>query len=122
MDVRSYFAEYVRHRLMVVDDNMRAFQAVLPDLLSNAVLRKRYLREVIEPTFRLAEPMFQQWMEAGVIRHVNVALAMRAVPALILGMMVLRMLGDTAVEQSWADLPALVTSMIFDGLGKETAK
>jgi len=35
---------------------------------------------------------------------------------------VLRMMGDTAVEQSWADLPALVTSMIFDGLGKETAK
>ena len=122
MDVRSYFAEYVRHRLTVVDDNMRAFQAVLPDLLSNAVLRKRYLREVIEPTFRLAEPMFQQWMEAGVIRHVNVALTMRAVPALILGMMVLRMMGDTAVEQSWAELPALVTSMIFDGLGKETAK
>lgn len=85
MDVRSYFAEYVRHRLTVVDDNLRAFQAVLPDLLSNQVLRKRYLREVIEPTFRLAEPMFQQWMEAGVIRHVNVALTMRAIAFVDLG-------------------------------------
>lgn len=119
IDIRGFFTAYVRHRLTVLDQNLRAFQAVLPDILRSAELRERYRREVLEPSFLLAEPILEHWIAAGSIRRVNVKLALRAVPGLVLGMLVLRMLGDSAVEQQWAELPEFVTDMLFDGLAKE---
>lgn len=119
VDVRSFFTSYVRHRMEVLDKNLRAFQAVLSDILTNPELRERYLREVIEPSFRVAEPVIAQWIARGAMRPVNVALALRAVPSLFLGMLILRMLGDATVEQKWAELPEFLTSLLFDGLQQE---
>lgn len=119
IDIRGFFAAYVRHRMTVLDQNLRAFQAVLPDLLRSAELRERYRREVLAPSFRLAEPILEQWMAAGSVRRVNVKLALRAVPGLVLGMLVLRMLGDSAIERQWEELPEFITELLFDGLGKE---
>jgi TetR/AcrR family fatty acid metabolism transcriptional regulator len=119
IDIRGFFAAYVRHRLTVLDQNLRAFQAVLPDLLRSAELRERYRREVLAPSFKLAEPILEQWMAAGSVRRVNVKLALRAVPGLVLGMLVLRMLGDSAIERQWEELPEFITELLFDGLGKE---
>lgn len=119
IDIRGFFTAYVRHRIAVFDQNLRAFQAVLPDLLRSAELRERYRREVLAPSLRLAEPILEQWIAAGMLRRVNVKLALRAVPGLVLGMLVLRMLGDTAVERQWEELPEFITELLFDGLGKE---
>lgn len=118
-DVRSFFVRYVGHRLTVMEENLPAFRALLPDILINAELRDRYLREIIEPSFRIAEPMLQQWVDTGAIRPVNVPLALRAVSGTFLGMLLLRMLGDTTVEKMWSQLPELLTQMIFDGLTLE---
>ena len=119
VDVRSFFTGYVRHRLAVLDQNLRAFQAVLPDLLTNPELRERYLREVIEPSFRVAEPVLAQWIARGAMPSVDVALALRAVPSLFLGMLILRMLGDATVEQRWSELPEFITSLLFGGRQQE---
>lgn len=118
-DVRSFFARYVGHRLTVMEENLPAFRALLPDILINAELRDRYLHEIIEPSFRIAEPMLQQWVDTGAVRPVNVALALRAVSGTFLGMLILRMLGDATVEKMWSELPELLTQMIFDGLKLE---
>ncbi len=117
VDVRRFFAGYVRHRMTVLEANMRAFRAVLPAILMNAELRERYMREVIEPSFALTEPVFEQWIAAGAIRPVEAALALRGVLSAFLGLLVLRLLGDRAVEERWDELPELLTGMIFDGLG-----
>jgi len=122
VSVRSFFAGYLRHRLAVLDANLATFQAVLPDLLTNSELRERYLREVLEPSLRLAEPLFEQWIAIGALRRVDAALAMRTVPSLVLGLMVMRMLGDRTIEQRWAELPEFLTGLIFDGLKKEECR
>ena len=122
VNVRSFFAGYLRHRLSVLDADLATFQAVLPDLLTNPELRERYLREVIEPSFRLAEPLFEQWIAIGALRSVDAALAVRTVPSLVLGLMVMRMLGDSTIEQRWAELPEFLTGLIFDGLKKEECR
>ena len=118
-DFRGFFVRYVRHRLTVMEENLRAFQAVLPDILANAELRERYLREVIEPSFKLAEPVMQAWIATAVIRPGNVALMLRAVSGMFLGMLVLRMMGDTTVEKMWSELPEFLTGIFFDGLLQE---
>ena len=117
-----FFAGYLRHRLAVLDANLATFQAVLPDLLTNSELRERYLREVLEPSLRLAEPLFEQWIAIGALRRVDAALAMRTVPGLVLGLMVMRMLGDSTIEQRWAELPEFLTGLIFDGLKQEECR
>ncbi|MFO0576592.1 MAG: helix-turn-helix domain-containing protein [Polyangia bacterium] len=119
---RSFLTGYIRHRLTVLDENLRAFQAVLPDILRSPELRERYLREVIEPTFRLGEPVLEELIARGALQPVDVQLALRAIPGLILGLLILRMLGDPALTEKWAALPELVTGMIFDGLLKESPR
>jgi TetR/AcrR family fatty acid metabolism transcriptional regulator len=116
---RTFLTGYIRQRLAVLDENLRAFQAVLPDLLRSPELRERYLREVIEPTFLLGEPVLQELIARGALQPVDVKLALRAVPGLVLGLLILRMLGDATLAQKWAELPELVAGMIFDGLLKE---
>lgn len=118
-DVRGFLTSYVRHRLEVLNQTLDAFQALLPDLLTQPELRERYLREVLEPSFRIAEPVLQHWIAAGALRPVNVELALRAVPSLFLGLIVLRMLGDPAVAARWAELPEFISSLFFDGLKQE---
>ena len=119
---RAFLTGYIRHRLTVLDENLRAFQAVLPDILRSAELRERYLREVIEPTFRLGEPVLAELIARGALQPVDVQLALRAIPALVLGLLILRMLGDPALTEKWAELPELVAGMIFDGLLKESSR
>ena len=122
VSVRRFFADHLRQRMAAMDQNLRAFQAVLPDLLNNPELRERYLREVLEPGFRLAEPVFEHWIATGAIRSVNAMLAARAVPGMVLGMLVLRMMGDTNIAKLWMDLPELLTGLIFDGLRSEPGR
>jgi len=119
VDFRAFMKAFFRHRLQVLDDNLRAWQAVFPDILANAELRERYSREVIEPSFRLGEPVFAQMVAAGVVRPLDPALTLRAVSSMFLGMLILRMMGDSTTERAWADLPELLTTLIFDGLEKE---
>lgn len=119
---RAFLTGYIRHRITVLDENLRAFQAVLPDILRSPELRERYLREVIEPTFRLGEPVLEELIARGALQPVDVKLTLRAVPGLVLGLLILRMLGDPALTERWAELPELVSRMIFDGLLKESPR
>jgi TetR/AcrR family fatty acid metabolism transcriptional regulator len=118
-DFRSSFIAYMRHRLTLMDKNFRTFHAVLPDLIANPELRARYASEVIEPSFKLAAPFFQQWVKAGVLKPVNTALALRAISAMVLGILVLRMFGDKTVSEEWDNLPEFIADMILDGISLE---
>jgi AcrR family transcriptional regulator len=118
-DFRGFVAGYIRHRMNVLAENLQAFRAILPDVLASADLRRQYLAEVVEPTFDLAEPVFKQWIAAGALKPVDVALALRAVSGLVLGVLVLRLLGDATVEQQWDQLPELLADMILNGWQKE---
>jgi AcrR family transcriptional regulator len=122
VDFRKLVTAIVRHRLTVMNDNLRAFQAVFPDILANAELRERYLREVIEPSFKMGEPIFEQMVANGVVRPLDAAITLRAVSSMFLGMLVLRMMGDSTTENAWADLPEVLTGLIFDGLEKEKSR
>lgn len=123
-DFRAFVTGYLRHRLSVLEQDLRTFQAVLPDLLLQADLRERYMREVLAPSLQLSEPLLRHFIARGALRpapagtdpQVAVALMLRAIPAMVLGLLVLRMLGDQTVAEQWAALPAWITNLLFDGL------
>jgi TetR/AcrR family fatty acid metabolism transcriptional regulator len=115
-DVRSFFVNYVRHRIAVLWSNHQVMQAVLPELISNPELRRRYHQQVIEPTMRIGEQFFQTQMEQGHLRKVNPALAARTFAGSILGLLVLQMLDDHTLAARLDALPEVLASLFFDGL------
>ncbi|MCX6050336.1 MAG: TetR/AcrR family transcriptional regulator [Chloroflexi bacterium] len=117
-DFASFFCTYLRHRLQVIDADFQAFQAILPDILRTPELRNHYYTQVIEPTFSLTEPIFQTWIAQGLIKPVNLAVTIRTITAMVMGLLVLRMLGDRVAIEQWAQFPEVMTALILHGLAK----
>jgi len=115
-DFADAFLFYLRHRMTLLDANFQAFRAILPDILNNAELRARYYRQVIEPTFATAEPIFRAWAEQGLIKPLDPALTLRAISSLILGLLVTRMLGDPVAEEQWEKFPEVLVELLLRGL------
>ncbi len=112
-DIRTFFRLHMRQRFIEIDADFQIFRAILPDILNNAELRTLYYEQVVAPTYGLAEPFFQQWIDQSVLKSTNVALTMRAISSMVLGLLVLRMLGDPMVEQQWSELPDVLTDLLL---------
>ena len=115
-DFVGFFTFYLRHRMQLLDANFQAFRAILPDILNNAELRARYYSQVIEPTFALATPIFQSWVDQGLIKPVDLPLALRIISSAALGLLVLRMVGDPVAEAEWNRFPDTMSEIILRGL------
>ncbi len=118
-DFRAFFAAYLRQRMAMLWPNARVFQAVLPELLTNAELRDLYFRQVLAPTTALAERYFAAEMERGRMRRMDVSLAVRAIAGTVFGLLVLQLLGDAEIAARWEELPDLLTTLLLDGLQVE---
>ncbi len=116
IDFAHFFVTYMRHRLQLLDANFQTFRAILPDILSNQTLRARYYSQVVEPTFAIAEPIFQGLIDQGVLKPHNPALVLRAISSLVFGLLVTRMLGDPVTEAQWDQFPEVIGALILPGL------
>ncbi|HXX79788.1 MAG TPA: TetR/AcrR family transcriptional regulator, partial [Ktedonobacteraceae bacterium] len=118
-DLRSFFTAYLRQRMALLWPNVEVFQAVLPEMLVNEELRALYFQQVLVPTFTIAEHSFQAQSATGQIRSIDVPLTVRSIAGLLLGLLMLQLLGDEVIVQRWEELPAVLTSLLFDGLQPE---
>lgn len=115
---RSFLKAYLQHRLMVIKaNNFAAFRVIVSEMMVNQELRELYYRKVVEPTFIMAEKYFQQWVEQGIIKPLDIGLMMRAVSGMVLGLIMEHIMGDNILEEQWEKLPDLLTTLIMDGLG-----
>ncbi len=116
-DVRQFFRAYFAHRLAIFDgDNQRILRVLLSEVLTNTELRERYVQQVIEPTFTLAERYFAQLADAGRLKPIDVPLLVRSLAATTLGLLLLRLLGDRSLNERWNDIPDVLTAIMFDGI------
>ena len=115
-NAEDFSTEYFRQRLNFMGEQMPAFQAILQEVLGNESLRNEYFAQVIEPTFATAEPFFQKLIEAGEIRSFEPALVMRVLTGTALGILLLRMLGDSLTIEKWHELPDATFDILFKGL------
>ncbi len=120
VDFRSFMKAYLRHRLTVLQaGNFEVFRVVLSEIMVNQELRELYYRKIVEPTFTMAEKYSQQWAAQHIIKPINISLAMRAIAAMVLGLILERIMGDRTLESKWDELPDFLTDMILDGLGSD---
>ncbi len=118
MDLNVFFRHYIRQRLDVFDHTgMDVVKIVLSEVIVNSEMRNMYYQHVVEPTFELAQTYFQKWMDKGLIRQFDVSLTMRLITSMVLGLLVLRLLGDSTIEEQWQKLPDVIADMVLYGIG-----
>ncbi len=115
-DFKDFLIAYLRQRMQTLWPSAEMFRAVLPELLTNPTLREQYYQQVIEPTIVIAEAFFNAQIEQGQMRAMNVPLTVRAIASMVLGLLVLQLLGDTSIATQWEELPAVLGTMLVDGL------
>ena len=117
LDVESFVRGYLRHRFEVLTGfGLDAFQVLLSEILVNQELRDQYYRQVIEPTFANADAAVQGWVERGAIQPLDPRLTTRALAGLVLGLLMLRLMGDPQLETRWEDVPDGLAELIIHGL------
>jgi AcrR family transcriptional regulator len=117
MDLRTFFEGYIRQRYdYMSEEGLDILRAILPEVLVNPELREAYVAQIIAPTFKMGEKHFQRLVEMGKIRPLDVPLSMRVMSSTFLGLMILRIIGEPEVESRWDELPAIVATMLLDGM------
>ena len=115
-DFRGFLEEYLRRRMTLIWQNREVFRVVLSEMLVNAELRERYLRQVVAPTMQIAEENFGARMKQGEARATDAPLAMRAVAGAVLGLLVLGLLGDEEIGSRWDEVPEVLAGLLIHGL------
>ena len=115
-DIRGFFEDYLRRRMTLIWENRDVFRVVLSEMLVNAELRELYLRQVVDPTMRIAEENFRSRIKQGEIRETDVPLAMRSVAGAVLGVLVLGLLGDEEIGSRSDEVPGVLAGLLIDGL------
>jgi AcrR family transcriptional regulator len=115
-DPREFFISIFRDRLGHIAEHHQILQALLPEILTHARLRQRFFEQFIVPTATHMEQYTRARIGLGQIRPVNAPLTTRVVQGLILGLLVLRILGDETLLAGWSELPDLLATLLFDGL------
>jgi len=118
-DVRDFFVAMFRHRVESLERAQDILRAVLPEVMANAELREHYYQRFVLRVAGLIEQYVQSRVDLGHIRPVDAALATRAVQAMFVGLLILRIFGDETVVAKWGALPELLATIIFDGLRAE---
>lgn len=116
----DYFRAYLRQRVEALWANADLFRAVLPELLANPELRKRYYDDVIAPTMTLAEGALGGLVASGTMRDLDLPLSMRIVAGSVLGLLVLQLLGDETLAARWQEIPDVLADLLLPGLLAET--
>jgi len=115
-DFQGFFRAYLRHRMDLIWENREIFRVVMAEMLVNAGLRERYLREVVEPTMRISEENFQERVRQGKVRATDASLAMRVVAGSVLGLLVLGLLGEKEVASRWDEASRVLGELLLHGL------
>ena len=115
--VEAFVRDYVAHRLDAIEPHLGVLRALLSELLVDPELRARYYGDTVAPTLDLAEGYFQAKAERGEVAPLDPGLLARALAAQVLGLALLRMLGDARLESDWASLQELLPELLLKGLG-----
>jgi len=117
--LEDFMRSYLAHRLTHMQQDMPLLQALLGEMLINNKLGQQYYEQIIAPTYALGLEPFKELIARGQMRDLDPALTVRAIPALVLGLLMLQLLGDTELENRRADLPDFIAPLLFKGLNPE---
>jgi AcrR family transcriptional regulator len=115
-DLDEWVRAYVRQRFATLEPaGFKVLQALLPEILVNEELRQQYQQQVIQPTYATAERYFAERL--GRQSGAEVALELRLISAMFLGVIVQHLMGDPELAAHWQELPERMAELILHGIG-----
>lgn len=114
-DFRAFFRAYLQHRWSFLERHLSLFRAVLPELLRDGELQETYREEVLGPSFAMSEMFLQKMMDAGELLPTDASSLSRLLAGQLLGLLVLRLLGDAVVVRD--EMIDVVVDTLLRGLG-----
>jgi AcrR family transcriptional regulator len=116
-DAAGFLRSYLGQRLTRLSDTgLDVFRVLFSELLVNPKLCDTYYRQVVEPTFAIADPHITAWTSEGVIQTRDPQLANRAIAGMVLGVLLLRVLGDPYLQAHWGQVPDVLADLLLHGL------
>jgi len=117
-DFEGFVEAYLHHRMAVIWENREIFRVVMSEMLVNARLRERYMREVVGPTVKIGEENFRTRVKQGKVRATDASLAVRVSAGAVFGLLVLGLLGDEEVGARWDEACGVLSGLLVHGLEK----
>jgi AcrR family transcriptional regulator len=115
-DGREFLMALMKGRRETIDQHNPMLQSVLSEILVNPKLRQRYFEEQVSPGIALISQYLQYLVDNGQFRQVNVSIMSRTLVALLIGLYVLEVLGDTMIHSNWDELSQTVASLLIQGV------
>lgn len=121
-NTEAFVREYTRQRFAFMgDEGLKLFQAILPEILANAELRSLYREKIIAPTFAGADqillPLLRGKDSARPLELDQAKLILRLEAAMMVGLIMLRIIGDDHLEAHWDKAPDLVSDFMLSAFG-----
>lgn len=116
-DAADFIRSYLGQRLArLTETGLDVFRVLFSELLVNRELCETYYQQVVEPTFAIADPHLVASATAGVIQTRDPRLASRAMAGMVLGVLLLRVLGDPYLQDHWDQVPDVLADLLLHGL------
>ncbi|HSH01659.1 MAG TPA: helix-turn-helix domain-containing protein [Anaerolineae bacterium] len=113
MPFAEFVAMYVPHRMQEVDEQFVAFKAVMSEMLfQDRSLQAKVNEEVYLPGFAVAEEYFAKLMAEGVLPQMDVVVLSRLFASPLMGLLLLRLLGDEHVAENWDAYTGAVVKLL----------
>lgn len=116
-DIHEWMRDYIKQRYETLTPAVyQLFRVIFSEVPVHKELRDRYFGEIVQPTFDLAAGFYEQWIAADTVKPLDPPLAMRVVAATVLGLILLRLMGDSTLEARWDEMPSVITEILLNGL------
>ena len=119
LDFATFIETYIPQRLREVDDQFAAFKVVLSETMNNAAMRSEMNETIYKPLFTIAEAYIEHLMQQEQLEAGDPATTARLIALPVMGVLLLRLLGDDHVEQHWSMYSELVARLLVEQLGKD---
>jgi AcrR family transcriptional regulator len=115
-DGREFLMALMKGRRETIDQHNPMLQSVLSEILVNPELRQRYFTEQVSPGIALISQYLQNLLDNGQFRQINVSYMSRTLVALMIGLYVLEVLGDSLIHANWDELSQVIVSLLIEGV------
>ena len=108
---------YLKQRVdRLTEDGLDVLRVLFSELLVNAELRETYYQEVMKPTTEVGEASFRQRHAQGAPVLPDPAMATRVMAGAVIGLIIMRLLGDEYLQAHWNDLPDALAAVMRRGI------
>lgn len=117
LDLRTLIRLSLVHPLSALQtDNFALFRILVSEMMVNEELRTLYYQQIIQPMLTSGEMLLGQMTASRGVTAREASLTIRMISALIMGLMLENIMGDTMLQAEWDAMPDFLADLIVNRL------